>query len=682
MAVDANSGNITLDKPPPGGTVQPTGDLGSGSRYFLENAPEYLAPGSGTFFADSTTILYSPLDAEARTFDQLDVVAAIPGLFELVSPPVNGSSSGVTLENLEFSHTDVDFATCFATDCDEQAVSSQTTAALHFEFADQISLSNVTIEHVGGYALWFGPGVRHSRFSSGRLLDMGAGGVRIGEAVSFENHTDNRTVRNITVEDAVLHDGGNVFRAGMGVLLQAAADCTITHNEVSMFRQTGISLGWRWNYGPTSNGNSTVSYNNISTIGMGETSDLGCVYHLGEDPGTVIHGNLCYNVSSFDYGAIAYYLDQSSRYVTVSNNVAYDVKCAGFLENFVMNCTILNNVFAFVNENEFWPGADFSGQTCFPNTGAAIYAPEAGSWNGEPCRRSFMKPCYSAFNFSKNIIYWRHGQLFGGGSAILSSTWWNNVYFNIDESTALRSSGFPCPDSFGPFNPATADGILYENQRLLAGAAGLWSHSRTAWARVEATNGSFCVGAGKKMGEQIVWCTPAWSPGRDGKGPNSTFLIMQADGNLCVEDGSCAGKNPSCSSFCASSCSPHGCPALPGEFYAQLHDNCTFCVYRQGALRSVHVTWCSPGFCNPHPIASAGIAAGASQSHDPALASTQVQGCSFAAWQEKGYDKHSEVADPLFVSPATRDFRLRPDSPALRMGIESLDTSRVGPRHH
>jgi|EP01043_Picozoa_sp_COSAG02_P088161 hypothetical protein len=47
-------------------------------------------------------------------------------------------------------------------------------------------------------------------------------------------------------------------------------------------------------------------YNNISIIGMGETSDLGCVYHLGMDIGTRIHGNVCSNVSSFDYGAMGY----------------------------------------------------------------------------------------------------------------------------------------------------------------------------------------------------------------------------------------------------------------------------------------------------------------------------------------------------------------------------------------
>jgi len=41
-------------------------------------------------------------------------------------------------------------------------------------------------------------------------------------------------------------------------------------------------------------GQQTISFNNISTIGMGETSDLGCVYHLGRDRGTTIDSNLCF----------------------------------------------------------------------------------------------------------------------------------------------------------------------------------------------------------------------------------------------------------------------------------------------------------------------------------------------------------------------------------------------------
>ena len=34
----------------------------------------------------------------------------------------------------------------------------------------------------------------------------------------------------------------------------------------------------------------------------------------------------------------------------------------------------------------------------------------------------------------------------------------------------------------------------------------------------------------------------------------------------------------------------------------------------------------------------------------------------------------------MFVDVSARDFRLKPGSPALAMGIDSLDTSTVGPR--
>ena len=94
----------------------------------------------------------------------------------------------------------------------------------------------------------------------GRVSDVGAGAVRIGEASATHIHLDlsARVARSVTISDSVLHDGGNVYKAGCGVLLQAAADSTVTHNEISMFRYTGISAGWDWGYGPTSDGNNKI----------------------------------------------------------------------------------------------------------------------------------------------------------------------------------------------------------------------------------------------------------------------------------------------------------------------------------------------------------------------------------------------------------------------------------------
>ena len=50
----------------------------------------------------------------------------------------------------------------------------------------------------------------------------------------------------------------------------------------------------------------------------------------------------------------------------------------------------------------------------------------------------------------------------------------------------------------------------------------------------------------------------------------------------------------------------------------------------------------------------------------------------FAAWQAKGMDVHSLIADPKFVDASKGDFRLQPDSPALKLGFKPIDTSQAG----
>ncbi|MBN1125730.1 MAG: right-handed parallel beta-helix repeat-containing protein [Sedimentisphaerales bacterium] len=48
-------------------------------------------------------------------------------------------------------------------------------------------------------------------------------------------------------------------------------------------------------------------------------------------------------------------------------------------------------------------------------------------------------------------------------------------------------------------------------------------------------------------------------------------------------------------------------------------------------------------------------------------------------WQkETGYDKNSIVADPGFADTANHDFRLPPDSPALKVGFQPFDYSKAG----
>lgn len=45
---------------------------------------------------------------------------------------------------------------------------------------------------------------------------------------------------------------------------------------------------------------------------------------------------------------------------------------------------------------------------------------------------------------------------------------------------------------------------------------------------------------------------------------------------------------------------------------------------------------------------------------------------SLVQWQQMGYDTHSMTADPLFANPKRDDYRLKPKSPAFRLGFETL----------
>lgn len=67
---------------------------------------------------------------------------------------------------------------------------------------------------------------------------------------------------------------------------------------------------------------------------------------------------------------------------------------------------------------------------------------------------------------------------------------------------------------------------------------------------------------------------------------------------------------------------------------------------------------------------------------NPTLKRDEVKfpGGTWADWQRRGKDLHSQYADPRFVDAEHGDFRLKPDSPAWALGFKPIDLSQVGPR--
>jgi hypothetical protein len=53
-------------------------------------------------------------------------------------------------------------------------------------------------------------------------------------------------------------------------------------------------------------------------------------------------------------------------------------------------------------------------------------------------------------------------------------------------------------------------------------------------------------------------------------------------------------------------------------------------------------------------------------------------GLTLEAWQQLGRDKNSIIADPLFVDPDRYDFRMDPNSPAIKLGFKPFDYTKAG----
>jgi len=54
------------------------------------------------------------------------------------------------------------------------------------------------------------------------------------------------------------------------------------------------------------------------------------------------------------------------------------------------------------------------------------------------------------------------------------------------------------------------------------------------------------------------------------------------------------------------------------------------------------------------------------------------EGETWEEWQALGYDRHSKFDDPLFIDPANGDFRVRPESPALKLGFYNFTMEHFG----
>ena len=90
-----------------------------------------------------------------------------------------------------------------------------------------------------------------------------------------------------------------------------------------------------------------IENNHIHHINHREIlSDNGGIYTLGQQPGTVLRGNVIHDISCYGYGAWGIYPDEGSSEMRIEKNLVYGTKKASFSTHYGRDNLVQHNIFA------------------------------------------------------------------------------------------------------------------------------------------------------------------------------------------------------------------------------------------------------------------------------------------------------------------------------------------------
>ena len=397
--VDSASQSVALNGSGPGSWT-----LEQNPRYWVENTLDALdAPGEWYLDQGSSLLYYYPLSGESiSTF-----TAVGSSLQQLVQFQGNASQaqfvSYINFVSLSFQYSDWSSPAnrnIALGDVDLPAGISGT--GVRFS-----TIRDCRFTHLGMYALAFNQGSQGVTIVGNDFGDLGAGGIKIGD--QQVPTSDALQTGSNQVTDNTIHDVGEVFPAGFAIWVGQSANNSVLHNEVFNTYYSAIAVGWTFGFDTTAAANNLIESNDIHDIGRGMLSDMGCVYTLGVQPGTVVNNNLCHDVSRSTYGGWGIYMDEGSSNILVTNNVVYGTQDGGFVSHRSQFVTVQNNVFALGQYGQLW--RDANGAT------------------GQ------------SFTFSRNIVYWTEGEFLNGWPPIWNL--WSDGNYSFDYNLYYATGTWP-----------------------------------------------------------------------------------------------------------------------------------------------------------------------------------------------------------------------------------------------
>ena len=414
-----------------------------GDRYFVEGARELLdEPGEWYFDRKTATLYYYPEPGEEMLRAQV-VIPWHEQIVRMIGAPEkdrfveNVRFQGITFANSEWEVPRGNVRLPGMKPSGFNQAEWGVPGAVWGEGVRDCVFDRCTIAHCGNYGIELGRGCQRDKISRCLFTDLGAGGIKLGET-GIRNDEAEQTKMN-EVSDCTIADCGRTLPSAIGIWLGQTPQNLISHNEIRGLWYTGISIGWTWGYGNSMARDNVVEFNHVHHVGMPADgvepvlSDMGAIYTLGKQPGTIIRNNLFHDIAGLRYGGWGIYFDEGSTGILAENNLVYRTTHGGFHQHYGENNVVRNNVFAFGRDAQI--------------------------------RRSRVEDRLS-FTFEKNLVYWKEGTLLDGDWSKLNVKFDGNTYWHVggedfkfanmtwpewqkagmDEHGQIRDPGFADPD--------------------------------------------------------------------------------------------------------------------------------------------------------------------------------------------------------------------------------------------